>query len=92
MFTFWDILNILLVIELLLSGVLFYLVYRLFSKPIGKRLVLLAVVFMVQSIITFLSATSWREEGYGADVSIPLIIMEATIIAGITLLIDITRY
>lgn len=59
--------------------------------PIGTRLVGIAVVFVLQTLVSLWAYTSWMREGYGKDVAGPLLIYHLLILAGLALLVDITR-
>ncbi len=92
MLTYWDILNVLIVIEAILAFILFFYVVKLARKPIGFRLVLLSIIFIIQSILGVAIYNYWRGLGYGAEIALPLIILQSTILAGLIVLVDITRY
>ncbi len=89
--TYWDILIGLTVLELALVVVLLMLVYRIAGRPIGARLVLLSIVFMVQNIAGAVIYSRWEELGYGPEVSKLLLVIQSMIVAGTVILIDITR-
>ncbi len=89
--SYWEILIGLSVVELILAGILFILVYRIASRPIGARLALLSMVFIVQNIASAMIYNRWRELGYGPDISKPLLIIQSMIVIGTLILIDITR-
>lgn len=89
--TYWDILIGLAVLELALVVVLLMLVYRIAGRPIGARLVLLSIVFMVQNIAGVVIYSRWEELGYGPEVSKLLLVIQSMIVAGTVILIDITR-
>ncbi|MEB3773687.1 MAG: hypothetical protein GSR86_02010 [Desulfurococcales archaeon] len=89
--TYWDILIGLTVLELALVVVLLMLVYRIAGRPIGARLVLLSIVFMVQNIAGVVIYSRWEELGYGPEVSKLLLVIQSMIVAGTVILIDITR-
>ena len=92
MFSFWDILNVLIIIEGILAFILFLYVVKLARKPIGFRLVLLSVIFIIQSILSIAVYNYWRSLGYGVEIALPLIILQSTILAGLIVLIDIVKY
>jgi len=90
--TYWDILNILTIIEFILAFILLLQVAKLFKKPIGLRLVILSAIFIIQGILGIIIYNYWRSLGFGATLSIPLIMLQLTIVAGTLILIDITRW
>lgn len=91
MITYWDILIGLTAAELLLAVALLSMIARLARRPIGARLVLLSLIFVAQSILGLLIYNHWRNMGYGPEISIPLIALQLTVVAGTIVLIDITR-
>lgn len=91
MLTYWDILIMLALLETLLAAVLLALVYKIAARPIGARLALLSLVFIVQNIAGIIIYSRWEEQGYGPEISKPLLVIQTMIIAGTIILLDITR-
>ncbi|MCE4601541.1 MAG: hypothetical protein F7C38_08340 [Desulfurococcales archaeon] len=91
MFTFWDLLIILVIIQIVIVAGIIYLVFRLVKFPIGIRLTLISLLFMIQGILGILIYNNWKNQGYGPEISKPLIALQSTIILGLLLLYDIVR-
>ncbi len=91
MIAFWDILTILTAIQGILSVILFTQVFKLYKRPIGLRLVSLSVILTLEGILGLIIFNYWRSMGYGPTISIPLIVLQLTILLGTIILIDITR-
>ncbi len=89
--SYWDILIGLAALELILASILFIMVLKIASKPVGARLVLLASIFIVQTIAGIIIYDRWRNMGYGPEISQPLLLIQSMIILGTIVLIDITK-
>ncbi len=91
MLAYWDILIGLAVVEVALAFILLIHVYKIASRPVGARLTLLALVFIVQNIAGSIIYIQWKSMGYGPEISKPLLVIQLSIIAGTLILVDITR-
>ncbi len=91
MISYWTILTLLSIIELALAAVFFGTTARIGFKPVGTRLMIIGIVFLVQSIVSLIVFNDWRNSGYGPSISKPLIIYHLLTITGLTVLVDITR-
>ncbi|MCE4628000.1 MAG: hypothetical protein F7C34_02485 [Desulfurococcales archaeon] len=88
---YWDILIGITIADLLLSILLLIQVAKLVSRPMGTRLFLLSIIFVIQSIIGLINYVKWEAHGYGSDIALPMLLLQTSILAGIVVLVDIVR-
>lgn len=92
MITYWGLLYGLTIIEAILVVFLLTMVWRARKiGPVGSRLAGIALIFLLQTIVSLWAYIYWKTEGYGKDVAAPLLLNHLLILSGIILLVDIIR-
>ena len=92
MISYWYILSMLAIGEVVIASWLLLLVWRARRiGPIGRRLAGIAAVFVLQAIVSLWAYVKWMNAGYGKDVSGPLLLYHFLIVVGLALLFDIVR-
>jgi len=91
MLTYWDLLTIITIIQLILAVILLTLIIRIANRPVGLRLAVLASIFIIQSLTALVIYRTWQSQGYGPEISKPLMVLQSSILLGMIILIDITK-
>jgi len=91
MLSLWSILLALASIQLVVLALIVYFIRKIVRTPTGAKLLAIAGVFAVQSIIGLVIYNEWRMEGYGVEISGPLIALQAATLIGLIILLDIVR-
>ncbi len=92
MISFWTILIALSIVEAVVVAWILLISWKASRLgPVGRRLLLIAIVFLAQSLTSLWAYTSWMREGYGRDVAGPLLGLHLLILVGVATLADIVR-
>ncbi|MCE4599278.1 MAG: hypothetical protein F7C81_03670 [Desulfurococcales archaeon] len=87
----WLVALVLTVVQVVIA-VMLALNYRSIKHtPIGKRLIMLAMLFLAQAFIAMTSYYTWASEGYGYDIAAPLTLITTASLVGLIILYDISR-
>ena len=88
---YWDILLVMAGVQLVLSALILYSVFRIANRPVGMRLAILSIILAVQSIISIMLYNTWDSQGYGPELAKPILSVQTTSLLGTLVLLDLTR-